>query len=100
MRRWNGRINNLNTTMSDITILNDDAFKAQRNVAFFLRLHGHLPDDKCGSSFPFGPCNYRPDLEPINGSNGFVIELRKDPEYARREKEVQEAQRQGITYNK
>ena len=77
-----------------------DPFKAQREVSFFLRIHGHLPDTICGDSFPFGDCKYRPDLEPINSANDYVAELRKNPEYILKEKEVQEAQSKGIIYNR
>lgn len=68
-----------------------DPFKAQRDVDFFLRLHRHLPDEHCGSSFPFGPCNYRPDGEPINGGNQLLFELQQDPAFLVKEKEVTDA---------
>jgi hypothetical protein len=76
----------------------EDIFKAQRDVSFFLRIHGHLPDTICGDSFPFGECLYRPDLEPINHKNDYVDKLRQNPEYAKKQKEVQEAQSKGLTY--
>jgi hypothetical protein len=76
----------------------EDAFKAQRDVSFFLRIHGHLPDRVCGDSFPFGKCLYSPNLEPINSANDYVEKLRKNPEYVLREKAVQEAQSKGLPY--
>lgn len=68
-----------------------DPFKAQRDVDFFLRLHRHLPDEHCGSAFPFGPCNYRPDGEPINGENQPLAELQRDSAFVAKEKEVADA---------
>lgn len=65
-------------------------FKAMREVDFFLRLHGHLPDDKCGAS-PLASCNYREDGIAINRANEPLIELRENPEFVQKEKEVQEA---------
>jgi hypothetical protein len=68
-----------------------DGFDAFRDVDFYLRLHRHLPDDKCGHSDPFSKCDYREDGIPINFMNDYVEELRKDPEWAKKEQEVQEA---------
>ncbi len=61
-----------------------------KDNSFFKRIHGHLPDDKCGSS-PLASCNYREDGMPINRANEPLIELRKNPEFAKKEKEVQDA---------
>ncbi len=63
---------------------------AFREVDFFLRLHRHLPDDFCGG-LAIGKCNYRPDGIAINAQNDYVEKLQKDPEFVRKEKEVEEA---------
>ena len=70
------------------------AFDMQRDVDFFLRIHRHLPDQFCGDKFPFGKCNYRPDEEPINAMNERVDELKKDPLFLEKEREVEEAVKQ------
>lgn len=75
-----------------------DPYKSQRQVAFFLRLHGHLPDENCGDPIPFGYCYYRPDLEPINAANQPVEELRQNPDYRQKEQEVEEAVKNGTIY--
>ncbi len=67
-----------------------DPFAAQRDVDFFLRLHRHLPDDFCGRS-PIGECKYRSDGVAINWQNDYVSELQKNPEFVKKEKEVEEA---------
>lgn len=67
-----------------------DPFAAMRDVDFFLRLHRHLPDDYCGD-IPIGKCNYRADGRAINAQNDYVSELQKDPEFVKKEKEVEEA---------
>ena len=58
--------------------------------SFFERIHGHLPDDKCGAS-PLASCNYREGGMPINRANEPLVELRKNPEFVQKENEVQEA---------
>ncbi len=68
-----------------------------RDVDFFLRIHRHLPDEKCGG-FPFGACNYRPDLEPLNAHNDYLSILQKNPIFLQKEKEVEEAVIKGIIY--
>ena len=77
--------------------MNKDIFEPQRQVSFFLRIHRHLPDDNCFEVL--GNCNYRPDLKPINYLNDYVEELQKNPEFVKKEKEVQEAQFKGVIYN-
>lgn len=67
-----------------------DPFKAQRDVDFFLRLHRHLPDGFCGG-LPIGKCKYRKDGEAINWMNDYVSELQKDPEFVKKEKEIEAA---------
>jgi len=79
----------------NIRVFTEDDFKAQRNVAFFLRIHGHLPDDVCGKD-PISPCEYREDGRPINWRNDYVEKLRKNPEYRKAEQEVLEAQKNGV----
>ena len=74
------------------TIIHKDAFKAQRDVDFFLRLHRHLPDRFCGG-IPFSSCNYRPDGIAINKMNDYVSELQKDPAFVAKEKEIEQAVR-------
>lgn len=76
--------------MKEPTIIQD--FKAQRDVDFFLRLHRHLPDSFCGG-IPIGDCKYRADGEAINAMNDYVSELKKDPTFVAKEKEVEEAVR-------
>lgn len=83
-------LNGADLTKEDVL---QDPFKAQREVGFFLRIHRHLPDRHCGDAFPFGKCNYRPDGEPINAMNERVDELKKDPAFLVKEKEVEEAVR-------
>ena len=68
-----------------------DPGSAWREVDFFLRLHGHLPDLNCGE-LATGPCKYTPDGRAINEFNQHVEELRKDPEYVKSEEAVQRAQ--------
>ena len=68
----------------------DDPGRAWREVDFFLRLHRHLPDDFCGR-LAIGGCKYRPDGIAINAQNDYVKELQKDPEFVKKEKEVEEA---------
>lgn len=65
-------------------------FSAQKEVDFFLRLHRHLPDDYCGG-LAIGKCNYRTDGIAINSENDYVEELQKNPEFVKKEKEVEEA---------
>lgn len=67
-----------------------DAFKAQRDVDFFLRLHRHLPDNFCGGS-PLGGCNYREDGKAINEMNEPVSEMQKNPDFVKKEEEILEA---------
>ena len=67
-------------------------FRMQREVAFFLRIHGHLPDANCGDSWPFGKCRYSVGGEPINAANDYVDKLRENPAYVEKEKAVQQAQ--------
>ena len=57
-----------------------------KNVDFFLRLHRHLPDGFCGT-LPIGGCKYRPDGKAINRMNEPLVELQKDPEFVKKEKE-------------
>lgn len=67
-----------------------------RDVDFFLRIHGHLPDQICGrSDIVFGGCEYRKDGIPINAANDYVERLRTTPEYLEQERAVQEAQTAG-----
>ena len=61
-----------------------------KNVDFFLRIHRHLPDAYCGES-PLGDCNYRVDHVAINHMNAPLVELRKDPEFVKKEAEVRAA---------
>ena len=77
------------------TFIKKDPFKAQREVAFFLRIHGHLPDNVCGES-PLAPCEYRKDGKPINRRNDYVDELRKNAAYCEKEKQVLDAQENGV----
>ena len=72
------------------TYIGSNPFQASRDVDFFLRIHRHLPDSYCGGS-PLGNCKYRPDGIPINIDNDYVEELRKDPEFVKKEKEIDEA---------
>lgn len=74
-----------------VSVTGIDYGKAWRDVDFYLRLHGHLPDFFCGEAIPFGKCNYREDGKPINVANDYVEKLRQDPEYRKKEKEVKEA---------
>ena len=74
------------------TIIHRDAFKAQREVDFFLRLHRHLPDGFCGGT-PISGCNYRPDGIAINEMNDYVSELQKDSVFVAKEKEIKQAVR-------
>lgn len=67
-----------------------DPFGAMRDVDFFLRLHRHLPDDLCGG-IPISGCKYRPDGRAINAQNDYVSELQKNPEFVKKEKEIEEA---------
>ena len=59
-----------------------------RGNSLFKRLHGHLPDDKCGG-LPMGQCNYRDDGKAINRANEPLVELRENPEFVKKEEEVQ-----------
>jgi len=68
---------------------------AQREVSFFLRLHRHLPDRICGGLL-FGHCYYRKDGVAINGANDYVDILRKDPEFVKKEREVEIAVGNGV----
>ncbi len=65
-------------------------FNAMREVDFFKRIHGHLPDDKCGAS-PLGICKYREDGYPINRANKIVEELMKNPKFRKKHDAVQKA---------
>ena len=69
-------------------------FDAQRDVSFFLRLHRHLPDGICGG-IPFGHCYYRLDGKPINVANDYVDKLQQNPDFVLKEKEVEEAVKNG-----
>ena len=59
-----------------------------KEVSFFLRIHRHLPDKKCGG-FVLGNCNYREDGIPINIANDYVSELKKNKEFVKKEQEIQ-----------
>lgn len=72
----------------EISKLGNEAGKAWRDVDFFLRLHRHLPDDFCGG-LPIGGCKYRPDGIAINAQNDYVEKLQKNPEFVKKEKEVE-----------
>lgn len=61
-----------------------------RDVDFFLRLHRHLPDYICGKS-PVGKCFYRIDGKAINRQNDYVDKLQQNPEFVKKEKEIDEA---------
>ena len=63
---------------------------AGQQVDFFLRLHRHLPDNFCGG-IPISGCKYRSDGRAINAANDYLEKLHKDPEFLRKEKEVEEA---------
>lgn len=63
-------------------------------VDFFLRLHRHLPDKICGG-LSIGSCFYRKNGEAINCQNDYVKKLQKNPEFVKKEKEVQKAVRDG-----
>lgn len=78
--------------------ITDDLFRAQKGVSFFLRIHRHLPDRICGEVF--ASCEYREDGEPINSLNQVVEELKKNPEFLQKEKEVSETQLQGKSIRK
>lgn len=67
-----------------------------REVDFFLRIHGHLPDQNCGDSFPFGTCKYSEGGEPINAMNEPVAILRQNPAYVEKEKAVQQKQEKWV----
>ena len=71
----------------------EDGVNYGKEVDFFLRIHGHLPDQYCGERFPFGKCKYSPDGEPINMANDYVVELRMSESYREKERVVQEAQK-------
>ena len=71
------------------TYIGKNPFQASRDVDFFLRIHRHLPDNYCGGS-PLRECKYRPDGIPINIDNDYVEELRKNPEFVKKEKEIEE----------
>ena len=79
-------------------IIKQSAADSWKNVDFFLRIHGHLPDETCGATFPFGDCEYSPleNKDPINALNERVAELRKDPEYVKLEKQVENAQSKNL----
>jgi len=83
--------------MSKVIII-QDPFRNGREVDFYLRLHRHLSDDKCCESIPFTVCHYRPDLVPINKLNDYVDKLQKDPEFRRKEEEIQEAIKNGKSW--
>ena len=68
----------------------EDVFGPQRDVEFFLRLHRHLPDVFCGKS-PIGRCEYREDGKAINQFNKPVEEMKQDPLFRQKEKEVEMA---------
>lgn len=70
-------------------------FDSQKEIDFFLRLHRHLPDDICGG-IAIGKCNYRKDGHPINAKNDYVEKLQQDPEFVKKEKEVDEAVKNGV----
>ena len=72
---------------------------AQRNVSFFLRIHGHLPDQVCGRD-ALAPCEYRKDGRPINRRNDYVDKLRESASYRQKEKQVQDAQARGVSIRK
>ncbi|HCC05014.1 TPA: hypothetical protein DEP58_01750 [Patescibacteria group bacterium] len=76
--------------MSEPIIIKQDAFSAQREVSFFLRLHRHLPDHFCGDGAT-SSCKYRDDGNAINMMNEKVDELQKDPTFVAKEKEVTDA---------
>ena len=80
--------------MSKPTIIKREAFQAQREVSFFLRLHRHLPDNICGGT-PIGVCNYRKDGEAINWMNDYVEKLQQDPEFVKKGKEIEDAVKNG-----
>lgn len=65
----------------------DEDLAAQKDIAFFLRIHGHLPDRKCGGG-AFGPCYYMKDLEAINSLNEHEEDLIERPEYPAKKAEL------------
>ncbi len=73
-----------------------------REVAFFLRLHRHLPDKICegldanDEYVPFGNCMYREDGAPINRANDYVSKLQKNEGFRIKEREVAEAAKKQI----
>lgn len=83
----------------EIRVPANDSWK---EVDFFLRLHGHLPDYICsgktadGKYAPFGNCIYRIDGIPINHHNDFVYKLRQNSDYIQAEEAVKRAQQNGI----
>ena len=85
--------------MKEPPLVTIDGFKAQRNVSFFLRIHGHLPDNVCGTD-ALAPCEYREDGKPINRRNDYVDELRKNESYRDAEKQVLAAQKKGVSIRK
>jgi len=82
--------------MKEIVI--QDPGKHWREVDFFLRLHGHLPDQNCGGAAT-GACKYTPDGKAINELNDYVEKLRQDPEYVKKEKAVLAAQDRWLENN-
>ena len=68
---------------------------AWKEVDFFLRLHRHLPDDICGG-YAIGKCNYREDGRAINAQNDYVEKLQQDPDFLKKEKEVEKAVLKGV----
>ena len=82
--------------MSKTIIIKDDG--GWKEVDFFLRIHGHLPDRHCGGN-ALSRCKYTPDGEPINRANDYVEQLRNNPRYVERENAVQEAQTKWLREN-
>lgn len=80
-------------------IIHESNFNGFKDVDFFLRLHRHLPDEVC-NDINILKCNYRKDKKPINIQNDYLKKLQKDPEFLKREKEIEEAVSVELNKNK
>ncbi len=78
----------MNKHKPPLVIIKD--FSMMKEVSFFRRIHGHLPDDKCGEHV-LGRCSYREDGIAINKANEPAEILITNPEHVRKQHEVNEA---------
>lgn len=69
-------------------VIKGDPFRDSKEVDFFLRIHGHLPDGNCGGRWPFAGCQYTPDDRPINEANADIQKLRTDATFQKKEAAV------------